>query len=640
MCRGVLIGAAIILLAAGTALGQDEPAAHPSGATPADSLRGNFGVAAFDKSLNTYHWNGILSYGGLFGPLSLQLREQAFSTLIRTDRNLITDNQSLDLRVRRRLTDGLQFSTYVTSFILSDNRGIGISNASSHAAYGGLAFSPLEGMLLEPMIGMRFDNQIDQHDRGASYLLGISDDRLDYYGYLTRLRGSFQLDRIDPRTLETDSAAVNIRKVFFEQTSNRLQLFYLRNRRDFYFLADPTVQQQYDVLYNIESRTDNSVGLGDSLDYNLGSRMLLSFQGLLLSRQIDRSNKYQNTADLRNATPNTTIDEMRVEASAAAAYTAGDQFNASLLFGYKERDETHTVQPYEGLPATVLDPLEHLEERKNNHSRRTTIAATLGWSLSSAHRISLTGSGSLLHYDTPSAENDDDRDELSYILDLSTVHRLGESLTATLTADLNLVHLVYLFSTRSADNTWNRVLRLSPGFVFAPSTAFVSRNSFEVLANYTVYDFEYATSLTRSYAFRQFALIDTTTYWVTRKLGLELYTHIRLYERGEFLWDAFAERPLNDFEDRTIIGTVRYALTPGLLFTLGIRYFSQLRYAYAGLERGLESYLRSTGPMAAVEVSVNHRTDLSVRGWYERQTQTGQPDRGYTTMLLQLNVIF
>lgn len=639
MRGAVLIGVGLVLLATGRSDGQDEPVARVSSARPPDSLRGNFGAAAFDKSLNTYHWTAIARYRDIFGPLSVQLNEQYLSTLIRTDRNLVTDNQSLDLRVRRRLSDNLQLSTYATSFILSDNKGIGISNASSHGVYGGVEVSPMPGLALEPMIGMRFDNQIDQHDKGVSYLLGLTGENLDYNGYLTGLRGSFEVDRIDPRTLETDSAAVHIKKVFFEETSNRLQLYYLRNRRDFYFLADPAIQQQYGALYNIEARTDNSIGLGDSLDYNIGKRMLLSFQGTLFSRQIDRAINYKNFADLRNFTPNTTIDEMRIGASAGATYTASDRLNASFQFSYLERDEKHAVQAEGGITAAILDPLENMEERKNSHSKRTTLSATLAWSPSRSHTFSLTGSGNLLHYDTPSSENDDDRDELSYVAGLATVHRLGESLTAFIDADLNLLHLVYIFSTRSADNTWNRVLRLAPRLLYTPSDRLSSSNSFEVLANYTVYDFEFATALTRSYAFRQFAFVDSTTYLVTRRLALQAYTHLRLYERGEFLWSAFAERPLNDFADKTFIGSLRYTLTPRLLFTVGIRYFSQLRYGYTGSERSLDSYLRSAGPMGAIALNVNGRTDLSITGWYERQSQTGQPDRGLTTMMLLLNVI-
>ncbi len=617
---------------------EEEYAGRRLPALSPDSVRKNLGAISFDKSLNTYHWTGLMLYDDLSGPLTVHLNEQYVSTLIRTDRNLITDNQSLDLTVRKRLADRLQATLDVSSFLLSDNKSVGISNASSHAVYGGFAFRPADSITVEPLAGIRFDNQLDRHDHGASYLLGLSSGLLDYYGYLTRLRGTFQYDNLDPRTLETDSAAVDIEKVFFERTRNLTHLTFTRNRRDFYSPASPQVVQLYNTQYNIDSRSDNLFGVSDTLNYNVGERMLLTFGGSIVTRQIDRSERYQIVTTLKDYSPNTTIDEMRVMGSTEARYSIGERSSASVIVAYWERDEKHQVESDSRIDVQDMASLSHIEERKNNQSRRTTLATMLTLSPSMNDRIVLSGSGSLLHYDTPSADNDDDRDELWYILDCSTSHRLNRNLTLYLTADLSLTHLVYLFSTRSADNTWNRILRFAPRCDYTLSDDFSSSNSFEVLANYTVYDFEYAAVQPRSYAFRQFAFVDSSWLSLTSRLSLQWYSHIRLYERGELLWDAFAERPLNYFEDKTYIGSVSYALTRRLLFSLGIRYFSQIRFGYTGSDRTVESTLRSMGPLASVSLTLSGRTDLLVRGWYERQSQTGQPDRGYTTMVMLLNV--
>src|SRR5262249_10337383 len=154
-------------------------------------------------------------------------------------------------------------------------------------------------------------------------------------------------------------------------------------------------------------------------------------------------------------------------------------------------------------------------------------------------------------------------------------HLLNRYLSLAFTADVNLTHLVYLFGERSADNTWNRIFRLAPRLDYHPSEAVSSLNVFEVLANYTSYDFEYPGSPIRSYAYRQYRLMDSTTIGITGRTRLSLFGHLRLYERGEFQWDSFAERPLNYFQDKTLIAAIYYTLKEGLLFSVGIRYFSQ-----------------------------------------------------------------
>ena len=100
------------------------------------------------------------------------------------------------------------------------------------------------------------------------------------------------------------------------------------------------------------------------------------------------------------------------------------------------------------------------------------------------------GSIGILRYDTPSDQNLEDRDELLVALTLSTWHSVSRSLELGVVLDGTVDHLVYLLKERSANNNYNRVLRLSPRTIYRPAPWLYSLNAFEVLANYPVYDFE------------------------------------------------------------------------------------------------------------------------------------------------------
>lgn len=613
-----------------------EPADSSASALRPDSLRGAAEIL-FDKLLTTYRWNGRLVYAGVTGPLSLSLNERFTSTLIRIDRTLVTDEQHVNLGLKYRLSGRLRGASELSSFFLSDDKGIGISNASSHALYGGVEYAPLDNVIIEPLIGMRTDNQIDQHDRGVSYLLRASADDIDYYGYRTRFRGRLQVDRLDPRTVESDSALVSVEKSFFEQTRNVMRFRFTRNRRDFYFTPDSAVRREYGVTQNFETRAENNFAVGDSLDYALSDGALLSFQGSVLTRHIGRETRYRTAADNRLATD---IDELRMEGSVQASVAGGSWFNGTVRFLYQERDERHTAVEdarYDG--TKNIDALTRLEEEKNNRSRSTSLSTALSAVLSRSDTLGLTASGTLLRYDTPSDANLDDRDELWYILNFTAAHRFNRYLHLSLSADANLTHIVYIASARSADNTWNRIFRLSPRAEYSPSEHVRTVNRFEVLANYTVYDFEYLSSSTRSFAFRQFAFVDSTKWQVSKRFSADWYNYLRFYERGDFRWDDFAERPVNAFEDKTFHGSVSYNLHEGLLFSIGIRYFSQHRFGYIGSERVLERFFRSVGPTAMVRWWTNGgRTVFSVGGWLEHQSMTGQADARSANMTMSLFV--
>jgi len=621
-------------------LPQSELGGYRPPGTPPDTLRPkNTASIALDKSLDTYHWTGLAAYDNIVGPWSLQFREQFLSMLINTDPLLIRDEQTLNLFLKHRMTDGLQSAFQVSSYSLSDNQSVGIGSASSHAFYAGAEFEPLEHVALLPMVGYRFDNQLEQHDRGVSYQLGISSDSLIYGGYRTGLNGKLEYDKLDPRASETRNLSLVIGKDFFEQTRNLLQVQYSRNRRDFYDAADTIIRRQYGVSNNIETRTDDSYAFSDILDYTLGRSMLLSFQGNVVSREITRQLRYEDLTNPRRPTLGTTIDELTFDGGVLANYTPGGFLSGSLKFFYQERDEEHAIQPEQNELTLVSDSLSRVEERKNNHARRTLLALNIGMAPSHADSVALSATTTLLRYDTPTELNDDQRDELRYILSLTAAHRFNRYLNIQLLAEADLTHLVYLLATRSADNTWNRIFRLSPRLAYVSSGGISSVNTLEVLANYTVYDFEYSVSPIRSFAFRQFGFIDSTTVELTRRLAVDWFSQIRLYERGELRWEEFSERPLNYFEDKTYIGTVRYRFRERLVFSLGIRYFSQSRFSYQGTERQLDSFLRSIGPITGIRWNVGQRTELFVKGWYEDQSLTGQPGRSFTNVNASFTVL-
>ncbi len=597
-----------------------------------------FTSVVFDKNLTTYRWNGLAKYSNNYGLLSLQFSEQFLSSLIITDQKLIRDEHDFNLSLRNQWDGNIKGTLKASLLSVSDNKSTILGNTSSSTVYGGIVYMPWSSIIIEPLLGVHFDNQFNQHDSGPSYMLSLASDSLDYNGYETTINGMVQYDQLTPRTLYTHTTLLNIHRGYFEETQNSFQLQYYGNRRDFYFPADAAVQQQFHVTNNIESRREESLTVSDSLDYNLQHNFIWSFQGNILARSISRTTQFKTFTPGLRTTLNTAIDELKIEGGTKATYSIGASFIGSLGFYYQERDETHTVQPEAGASQDAIDSQSRLEEAKNNHSRRASLTSSMKAALSRSQGISLLASISLLRYDTPSAANDDDRDELWYIFNLITSHRINRHLNTTVTADLNLTHLVYITSTRSANNTWNRILRLSPRLEYLPSESFTTINSFEVLANYSVYDIEYSLATARSIVFRQFSFNDSSHIGLTRRLSFEWSSTIRLYERGQLQWNTFTERPINYFDERTFIGAIRYNIEQRLIFSVGIRYFSQSRFGYTGTLRNLLGFVRNSGPMTNIFWSVSKQTELSLSGWYEIQSQTGVSKHGIANMNMSLTV--
>lgn len=596
-----------------------------SGQTPA-----TFSVTV-DKSLSTYHWIGRGTYDDRFGPWTIRLDERFLSTLIRTDRNQIRDEQVLDGELGYDLSARLRARTHLTSFALSDDERVGIGNASSHAAYAGFRYSPWPALAFEPMAGWRIDNQLEEADAGPSVRVGAALSEYDFDGYRTSASAKFHHDKLDPRTVEIHADSLRIEKEFSEGTGNVLSAQYHRNRRDFYIGADSSLRSQFRISSNLESRSENAVSVRDSLRYGLGKNLGLTIEGDVFARSIKRDLVYRND----RSPPDPRVEELRIGTRSSLVWRGvGEGW-----FTYQERDERHGINVIDDLSQRQVDSATAGQERKNNQSKRTALGAEIALAPSSDDRLLFSASSALLRYDTPALENDDDRDELRHALSFTAAHRFNSRFDAQLTLEAHLVHLVYLSARRSADNTWNRIFALSPRLSYSVPRAITTVNTFEVLANYTVYDFEFLSSSTRSFVYRQFAFTDSTIIPLGRDVSFEWFNHLRIYERGELRWSEFTERPLAYFEDNTMIGSVACEAGKGLHVSVGIRYFSQSRSQYIGAERFPEHRLKSLGPLTAIRWDVGIRTRFAFRGWYEAQRQTGQPARGFANFTMDCHII-
>jgi len=624
---------------------QVEPKVFPTDSARFLQERRNIAVLGFDKNLSTYQWNAIVNFKAFVGPLHVDLDEQYRSEIIPAPQKLVRDEQAFSLGLKQPIGERFALLVRANNFVLSDDRRItdgqrqSLTTASSNAALGGVEFMVLPSLFIESAVGMRFDNQTGIRDRGLSYVLGVNTTGVEFEGYRTTVGGRFQQDRVQPRTLERRSLLLNIEKVFFEGTRDTLGVEYSSHQRDFYFAADSATQALFNVSNNIERRREEVITVSNLLEYSVSKRMSLSLYGNLAARDISRRYRYRPLTTIQSQTLlNSIIDEFRIGGVARLKYEVVEGVTSAVQFLFSERDENHTVERDDRIAAEVQQRRSE-EAKKDNISRRSTLAGSLDARISSSDTIRFSGSASILRYDTPHLENVEDRDELWYSLNLTTLHRLNRFIHLKVAADVNLAHLVYLFAERSGSNAWNRVIRLAPTVEYVPSGAFSTTNTFEVMANYTVYDFEGSPFVqVTSFSFRQFALVDSTRWRLSPRLAWEGFAHVRLYQRGELRWDEFRERPLNYYEDKTFIARIEYTPEPRLLLSIGLRYFSQMRFTYSAGARVFDSVLRSIGPVGRITWEVGEQSQLIIHGWRERQTQNNAPSRSFTNMTLSLNI--
>jgi hypothetical protein len=598
-------------------------------------LRANLFNTRFEKQLNTFYLNSQFQLVENFDKVAIRLNENFASTFIRNESKNTRDEQHFNLHTKYLLSKDLSFGIAGSSSLLSDNRSLGINESAVNYAALFSEIRPVDKILLSPFGGYSNNKQIGTADNGTIYGIEGLLDNLNWSDLNINSELRFRNEDIIPRRNLIRYYALSVSNNFDRNINNNIKTNFSQNRKDFYFEADSITSSTFNINNNIQSRTETAYQIFDRLSYDSFLELFtLDLAGGINWRKIDRDFRYKTEESVTKSLYDTRIDELKLEFDATTSYSS-KFLDGTIRLNYYERDEKHQVKLFEEMTETVFEQKSELEEQKNNNSSRATISLYGNVKLSKNDLVTISLYQSKLIFDTKSQLNDDDRDELLSIIRLRYLKRLSPYFTAFINAEGTYGHTVYLFASRSSNNNTNRIIRLRSGGEYLGS--FVkSFNSFEVSANYTVYDFEDATANYQSYTFRQFTAIDSTSIKLSKDVSLFTYGYLKLSEIGDFRWDDFSSKPTRFleelyFEPRFILYSNRS------IFSVGLRTFLLNTYTYYKNEKILYSKYLSLGPIALIDLLAWNNLNLVLKGYYEFISITNVPDKEQASLLFQVN---
>ncbi|HEX2868870.1 MAG TPA: hypothetical protein VHO03_17655 [Ignavibacteriales bacterium] len=582
----------------------------------------NLVATKFDKLLSTYSLGSSVNLSKRFGQFFFGMNENYNSTLIQGTPKNIKDEQYFSFITEYALSDILRLGVLANNDVLSDNRKIALNQASVLNGSFYTRLSPMDRVSITPSIGYSNNNQIGQYDYGAVYgIEGLADNLLLSDMNISSLL-KFQNEDISPRKNTIRLFNANITNDLGGAFSNMLGAYYLQNRKDFYFSADSLTAASFKVENNIQSRIETNYFAEDRFLYNKPTdEFAFDLTGRAIWRSVDRDTRYRVLSNLSPSLFDVRVDEFRLEME-SNSIVRSSVFDGAFRISYSERDEKHVVKKIDETNVFLEEErIKSYEERLRLEGQKNNIATKIALSLSGNLKISESDllSISLFHnklrYDTPSSENFDDRDELMSIFRILYLKKLTPFFDTFLNLEANLNHVVYIFSERSSNNNYMRLLKLATGGNYK-SRVITSKNTFEVSANYTVYDFEDVNPNFRSFSFRQLSMQDSTTILLARKLALNIFGSLKTSEQGDFNWARFAGKPVRNLEEIYFEPKISYRFN-GTSLGMGIRYLSLKTFSFQNKARKIESDYRSIGPVSEITLFLNNRLSLRLYGWYE-----------------------
>lgn len=587
---------------------------------------------SYNKVLNVHNFNSIIKLNQNFKNFDFKFTNRFNSNIIFTTIKNIRDENYLSSQLGYSITNFLKPSIAIESRRINDNRKIGISRFKETSIKGLFHINPYLSLRLSPFYGYKTEEQFERMEKGNTFgLEGYLAENYSNSNLMANLK--VQNDNLSIRQNKLINTEVSFENLLSDYLHSQSRFYFNRISRDYFTQIDSNTARLFNTDFNIENRDDNILDFTQKFDLINISNFNLSISGSFYYRTVEKNIRYKNLNEPTKNIFDSKVNEFRLNLQGESSFRIGIFLN-SFKIHYSERSEKHSVKRIQNVPDFLYYQRLDEELQKNNFSTRVILNLQNKFNIYKKDTLSLEGSVSKLRYDTPPIENylnpslitRDDRDELLYIIRLQYLKFFSSTLQTNFLIESFNNHLVYLFKERSSNNNWNRVIRLATATNYS-STTFLTKNQFEVLANYTVYDFEDLFQGSQSFAFRQFIFNDSTKFHLSTKFFIDIVFNLRLSEQGTLNWKRFASIPgryLNEQFGELKIGN--FLSTKSFICT-GIRYTSLTEFNYKGKEKIIVFDLKSLGPL--VEMYLLFRKDfyMNLKGWVEYISQNKMSER-------------
>jgi hypothetical protein len=355
------------------------------------------------------------------------------------------------------------------------------------------------------------------------------------------------------------------------------------------------------------------------------------------------------------------IQSDTIAAYLTGTYTVSDKLSFRSLnqlalpkrtFSYRSATETGTPPPGSGYDQFELETIQEVlfqlpkvrangqigfreRNRRYSNSRdniKDLLQNTSFWILNATylftdrHSLTSQNQGELLRVDTPSEQNNEDRDEVFYQSKLLFSSRWLPSFRTNFALVGTYKQYVFIKALQSAENYTERSLVYEPGFIWTPGK-FSWEAQLQLQANYQVRAL--LSEQLKNRANRTFNQTHLVRYEANSNLLFQAEFFRRENRLGLLNWERFTESPLDTTTSNTLAVYAKKGFSgkrSSYSFRGGYRFFEQQVKGKAGLSNTgqaptliyLHQVTRQHGPEIRYERRTNKGLRLEAGLWMQR----------------------
>jgi hypothetical protein len=566
-------------------------------------------IYGFNRFNDNINFNGLanIKLDTKFGKFLINQNYRGNATLFNGNSNL-NDNQSLrfDYQYNLKFLDilykqnfdyvGDNYTDFSASSLINSKQLIGVGykldNQNFLNIYGGM------------------DNhlQLNQNSVGSSYGLesGINFNLSEWLfnSRVELFRTQRTFDRNENITI-VNSKLINVfseSKFELSADYNSLQNNYLRQIADNSFNVENREQDQYSFTLRFDYNITDAIKNQTSINYGI----------------FNRSNSFRDFNENNNKS--SVIEDRENDSYMISNNVSYDDtnFQLSMNIDYFNESFQNNLTNKGNITQDVFNQLLEREKQLDFMNEFTRLNFNFGYFIKKNMRINSYGMIEINRMNTPSDKENKDRDLFTTRFGVNFNNQVSDYLNFNCLVEGRARHLVYLKSEFSADNNWERNLRLKPQIIYSLSN-FEMRPNFEIYVSYRNFDFPDITTNIRSDAQRLIRIQDSISYKLSERYEIKTNYFYLYKETGRLDWQEFAQS-IDEIKNETFINTLIYLKKEKLVYGVGLRYYSLTNESQISLiSNANDIILESISPETQIFWQVSDATRLEISGWYEFQ---------------------
>lgn len=554
----------------------------------------------YQKEVGKYRFDLVFHHDNLYN--SIRERDRFVQFYIRTR-----------LWQYYRLSDKWEATSWITTdqFVNGQNQRYNL--------YGGLTYKPLKNISLTPLIGYSWDVRSGILDQGFSPAFIASGSYAWPDGLKMRTSIYGRLKFIDPRFQRNIVIRSEWSKTIGDYTDAELGISIGSNEINDYKSSSIEQIQSDTIRPNITFRYQLRPGWYWDSDNRLS----------ITRRKFDYKLLEGPEAEFNNLS----FDHIEFQTSQKLSI-ASKKWMGYLSFSFQQLDRQYQLENSMTLRPTEFERLLLREEQKDFQRELIQWDLFAQLQLNPRNQLTLTGTNQYVQFDTPSASNFDDHDELNYSLAVEWKTNWSRNFLTQYKITGSVRRYSFLFQERSQDNYIQRNLRLNFRYKWNILDNLTMEGKQYIYVTYNVKDFEDINRTDRST--RNLESFLDVTYRPKKQWDVALSLYRREVHLSFLDWQAFSETPLDTTITyiTSLINSWHVLQNNSLRLTFqgGYKHVSQTRKfntSMTNLENflvpiNLKSRSLQTGAFTGFQLKKRVPASLDVSIWWQIQYQDFQ----------------